>query len=163
MELSPYIDALRRDLASAAAAGGDDAVALADRLTAPLESAIRLALLDALASAAEEITSEIAPSSVEVRLRGRDPEFVITQAVPETQESEEPASGVPASETDDGGTSRMTLRLPEHLKPRIEEAASKAGISVNSWLVRSATEALNTRGNRSRRHDVGRGYTGWVS
>ncbi|GAA1347394.1 hypothetical protein [Arthrobacter roseus] len=164
MDLSPYIDNLRRDLATAAAAGGEDARALAERLTAPLESAIRLSLLDALSSAADEITRELAPSSVEVRLRGGDPEFVVTTAARETEEAQEPPSDSPIPETDDGGTSRMTLRLPEQLKPRIEQAAVTAGISVNSWLVRAATESLTSGGrNRQGRHDVGRGYTGWVS
>ena len=48
MDLQPYVDNIRHELAVAAAAGGAEAEALADRLTAPLESAIRLALLEAL-------------------------------------------------------------------------------------------------------------------
>ena len=63
---------------SAAEGGGEAARALAERLVAPLDAAVRLALLDALAAAAQEITCELAPGSVEVRLRGRDPEFVVT-------------------------------------------------------------------------------------
>jgi hypothetical protein len=49
-----------------------------ERLTVSMESAIRLALLEALSAAAGEITTEMAPGSVQVRLRGRDPEFVVT-------------------------------------------------------------------------------------
>ena len=71
---------LRRELAVAADAGGEDARALAERLTAPLESAIRLMLLDALSGAADEITRELAPGSVELRLRAGEPEFVVTPA-----------------------------------------------------------------------------------
>ncbi len=71
----------------AAAAGGPDAQALADRLTGPLDSAIRLALLEALSDAAEEITRELAPRSVEVRLRGRDPEFTVSPDVDDAHES----------------------------------------------------------------------------
>src|ERR671914_990744 len=78
MDLTPYVDHLRRELAVAAEAGGEDARALADRLTGSLESAARLALLEALSAAASEITRELAPGSVDVRLRGRDPEFVVT-------------------------------------------------------------------------------------
>src|SRR5689334_5534899 len=37
MDLTPYVDALRRELAVAAEAGGEDARELAERLTAPLE------------------------------------------------------------------------------------------------------------------------------
>ncbi|TMR25926.1 hypothetical protein ETD85_44320, partial [Nonomuraea zeae] len=78
MDLAPYVDRLRRELAVAAGAGGEDARALAERLAAPLESATRLALLEALSAAADEITRDLAPGSVEVRLRGRDPGFVVT-------------------------------------------------------------------------------------
>src|SRR5882672_3270640 len=78
MNLTPYVDNLRRELAVAAEAGGEDARALAERLTASLESAARLSLLEALSAAADEITRDLAPGSVEVRLRGRDPEFVVT-------------------------------------------------------------------------------------
>ena len=78
MDLRPYVDALRNDLAVAAEAGGQDARDLAERLTAPLESAVRLALLDALSAAASEITRDLAPGSVDLRLQGREPSFVVT-------------------------------------------------------------------------------------
>src|SRR5690348_10713715 len=78
MDLTSYVDNLRRDLATAAEAGGEEARVLAERLTAPLESAIRLALLDALSAAAAEITRDLAPGSVDLRLRGREPSFVVT-------------------------------------------------------------------------------------
>ena len=81
MDLQPYVDAVRHELAVAAAAGGQDAEALAERLTAPLESAIRLALLEALSEAAEQITRDLAPGSVDVRLRGRDPEFTVSSGM----------------------------------------------------------------------------------
>ena len=78
-ELEPVVEQnINRQLAIAAEAGGDEARALAERLVAPLEAAIRLTMQDALASAAEEITTELAPGSVELRLRGRDPEFVVS-------------------------------------------------------------------------------------
>jgi hypothetical protein len=72
MDLTHYVENLRRELAVAADAGGEDARVLAERLTAPLESAIRLTLLDALSTAADEITRELAPGSVELRLRAGD-------------------------------------------------------------------------------------------
>src|SRR3954464_9929973 len=67
MDLTPFVEELRRELAVAAEAAGEDARALAERLTAPLESAIRLTLLDALSAAADEITRELPPRSVELR------------------------------------------------------------------------------------------------
>lgn len=162
MDLTPYIDNLRREFAVAAEAGGDDARALAERLTAPLESAVRLALLEALSAAAGEITRDLAPGSVEVRLRGRDPDFVVTSPPAE----EEPAAGVrppaPPPEADEsGGTTRITLRLPEHLKPRIDDAAARMGLSVNAWLVRTVSAALEP-GPPGPSAGMGRRYTGWV-
>src|SRR5690242_10513174 len=106
MDLQPYVDAVRHELVVAAAAGGEEAQGLAERLTAPLDSSIRLAMLEALSDAAQQITRELAPASVEVRLRGRDPEFTVNVAAPDTHEP--PA--IPAADTDeDGGTWRVTL------------------------------------------------------
>src|SRR6185312_839707 len=105
MDLQPYVDAVRHELNVAAAAGGSDAEALADRLTAPLESSLRLALLEALSEAAEQITRELAPGSVEVRLRGRDPDFTVDPG------AAEPPAAPPAmvgDADDDGGTWRVT-------------------------------------------------------
>lgn len=78
MDLTPYVDTLRRELAVAAEAGGDEARELAERLTAPLEAATRLTMLNVLSAAMDEITRELAPGSVDVRLRGLDPDFVVT-------------------------------------------------------------------------------------
>src|SRR4051794_38876405 len=123
MDLTPHVEQVRHDLAVAAAAGGDDARALAERLTAPLESALRLMLLDALSAAAAEITRELAPGSVELRLRSGEPEFVVAQPPPdETVEPLEPPAPAPAAgpaDSDEAATARINLRLPEHLKAGI--------------------------------------------
>ena len=66
MDLTPYVDQLRRELVASAELGGDEARALAERLTGPLEASLRLALLSALSTAAEEITSQLAPELVDV-------------------------------------------------------------------------------------------------
>jgi hypothetical protein len=163
MDLQPYVDSVRHELNVAADAGGADAAALADRLSAPLESAFRLALLEALSEAAEEITRELAPGSVDVRLRGRDPAFVVTPAPDEPAATipEAPASG----DLDDGGTWRVTLRLPENLRTGVDAAARGAGLSVNAWLVRAVGGALgaDARVTRGRSHgDSDKNFSGWV-
>jgi hypothetical protein len=169
MDLTPYVDHLRDELAVAAAAGGEDARALAERLTAPLDSAVRLTLLEALSAAAEEITRDLAPGSVELRLRGRDPGFVVT--TPLVDEPVDPVDSAPPRDVappvnlDDGATSRINLRLPENLKLRIEEIAGREGLSVNAWLVRTAAAALepdNRRTAAARSSWGGEQYTGWV-
>jgi hypothetical protein len=169
MELGPYVDTLRQELGTAAAAGGDEARALAERLTAPLDSAVRLTLLDALAAAAAEITRELAPGSVDVLLRNREPVFVVTpppadDPAPAPSPAETPP---PAIDAEDAATARINFRLPESLKSRIEEAAGRAGLSVNAWLVRATATALESslRAESTDRTRTARGYqrySGWV-
>ena len=166
MNLGPYVDDLHRQLLLAAETGGAEARPLLERLAAPLDAAIRLTLQDALVAAADEITCDLAPGSVELRLRGREPEFVVTP--PPVDQPDEPATtALPASpEGDDGGVWRINLRMPEHLKARVEQAAESVGLSVNSWLVRAAASALDRTdpGPRPGRRPppVGQRYTGWV-
>jgi len=174
MNLLPYIERLHEQLLVAAAAGGDDARALAERMIAPLESAARLMLLDALSGAAAEITVELAPASVDVRLRGVDPEFVITTPVADSVPVAEQAaldaaaaqsilSPVGPGDTEEGSTSRTTLRLPDHLKSRAEAAAARDGLSVNTWLVRAVSAALDGPERRPSRPATGeQNFTGWT-
>jgi hypothetical protein len=158
MDLQPYVDAVRHELNVAAAAGGAEAQALADRLSAPLESAIRLALLEALSAGVEEITSELAPRSVEVRLRGRDPEFVVSPPLdePSTREHVDVAFG-----DDEGGTWRITLRLPESLRAAVEAATRHDGSSLNAWLVRAVAASVQSKTGRATPGNA-RQVTGWV-
>lgn len=170
MDLTRYVNELRQQLEIAADAGGEEARQLAERLTAPLDAASRLVLLEALSDAAGEITRELAPGSVEVRLRGRDPEFVVTQAAHPAFEAVAAAAATPphtataVADTDEGSTSRTTLRLPDHLKVRVEEAAARDGISVNAWLVRAVTGALEPASPRAPLREIrgGERFTGWV-
>jgi hypothetical protein len=146
MELTPYLTELRSQLAAAAEPGGPEARDLADRLAGTLESTFRLALLDALSAATAEITQELAPTSVELRLRGRDPEFVVVvPAEPSAVERPAPEAASTASPGDDETMTRINLRLGQDLKDRVEEAARASGMSVNSWLVRAAGSALADR------------------
>ena len=172
MELDRYVGGLQRQLATAAAAGGTEARELAERLTAPLESAVRLTLLEALSEAAGEITAELAPGSVDVRLRGGDPEFVVSR--PRVAESPPAAAPAPlpaavSTDADEGTTTRTTLRLPDHLKSQVETAAARDGISVNTWLVRAVATVLEqVPGPASQVRTEQRGsstvnrVTGWV-
>src|SRR5512133_1460874 len=168
MELGPYVETLRQELATAAAAGGEDARALAERLTAPLESAARLTLLDALSAAAAEITRELAPGSVDVLLRNREPVFAVTPPpAEEPAPAPAPTDAPPPAEGEDAATARINFRLPDSLKSRIEDAAGRAGLSVNAWLVRATAAALDSG---VQAESTGRGgpvrgqerYSGWV-
>jgi hypothetical protein len=166
MDLRPYVEDIHRQLVSAAEAGGEDARAVAERLVAPLDAAMRLALQDVLAAAADEITLELAPGSVELRLRGRDPEFVVTSPPADVSaDPGEPAAAVPV-DADDGAMSRINVRMPEHLKARVEAAAAGEGLSVNAWLVRAAAAAVERTGpgrpSERRAPQGGTSYSGWA-
>jgi hypothetical protein len=176
MDLTSYVSNLGREFATLAEAGGEEARALVERLTGSLESAIRMTLLEALSAAADEITRDLAPGSVEVRLRGRDPNFVVTLQPAEPLElaAEDAAAtvdGAPDSDlliAEDGPAARINLRMPEQLKAAIEEAAAKEGRSVNAWLVRAAATALQRSDRDQRPTPPGSGkrikqrFTGWV-
>jgi hypothetical protein len=171
MDLTSYVGNLEREFATLADVGGAEARALVERLTGPLESAIRMTLLDALTAAADEITRDLAPGSVELRLRGRDPSFVVTSPPAEPGPAVTADDGAPDTDpliAEEGPAARINVRLPEQLKAAIEEAAAREGRSVNAWLARAAAAALQ-RSDRDQRAEP-RGsakrsqqrFTGWV-
>ncbi|MEO7351446.1 MAG: YlcI/YnfO family protein [Marmoricola sp.] len=146
MELTPFVDRLRRDLSDAAAAGGAEAQAAAERLALALDPATRMMLLEALSQATAEITGALDRDAVDVRMNGREPEFVVTHLEP-VAAPPPPAAPLPAPpEPEDDNLSRITLRLPESVKTRAEEAANRSGHSLNAWLVDAVRDALD--GNR---------------
>ncbi|MEU8424464.1 hypothetical protein AB0C15_26685 [Micromonospora sp. NPDC048835] len=177
MELRSYVENLRNEFAVAAEGVDPEARVLAERLFTQLEAATRLTLLEALSDAADEITRELAPGSVHVRLRGREPDFVVAPASPPVEPASEasapPPMSVPlaAPEGDEGGTSRINLRLPDHVKASVEEAAGRAGLSVNAWLVRAVAGAVagaagageaERRPPRRPEPRFGQHFTGWA-
>jgi hypothetical protein len=139
MDVTPYVETLRRDLLAAADAAGPEAREVADRLSYALDPAARLALMEAASQAAAEITAELPAGTVEVRLHGRDLDFHVD--VPATAPAAvEPEAREP--EEEEGALARITLRIPESVKARAEEYAARSGASLNTWLVglvRSAT------------------------
>ena len=139
------MEAVRSDLESAAAVGGQTLVEAAGRLSAALDASMRLALLDALSEAAMELSRQLASGRIEVRLAGRDVELTYVADAPTPPAAEEDSSA------------RITLRLPERLKADAEAAAARDGVSTNAWLVRAVTAAVGQRrvGNRLRGYSSG--------
>lgn len=135
MDLTPYVDTLRRDLVAAAEAGSDELTQAAERLAYALDPSARLALMEAISHAAAEITAELPEGSVDVRLVGRELDFVVEMAPPSTVPAPPPPPAPPALEEDDGDLARITLRIPEAVKARAEEKAAAAGQSLNTWMV----------------------------
>jgi hypothetical protein len=163
MNLTPYLESLRQELLLIPEPEDPAIRMAAERLAARLDVAGRMILLEALSAATGEISSEMAPGSVELRLRGREPEFVVSTAHGEPGHGE--AIPAIAVEGDDGGSQRTTLRLPEHLKARVDEMAAREGVSVNTWLVRAVASAVETGGRARRQGGVqssGQRYVGWA-
>ncbi|MHA7270128.1 histidine kinase [Arthrobacter sp. HLT1-20] len=161
MELGHYVNELQRQLLDAADHGSAETRAAAERLAAGLDAATRLVLLDALSAAVGEITRDMAPGSVDLRLRGRDVEFVVSAPSAESEDDETAAAPV---DLEDASTSRTTLRLPDALKVRVDEAAAADGTSVNTWLVRAIAAALQPKQRRITQKTLrtGDNFAGWA-
>ena len=152
MDLSPYIESVRAGVVSASSLADEQTQHVAARLGTAIESSTRLSLIRALSDAAGTISAELAPSSVEVRMVGSEPEFVVsiqtadaepTLLMPESEQLSEEAVG--ASDVEDEPVARITLRLPQSVKTRVDEIASSEGISTNAWLIRAVMDALAER------------------
>jgi hypothetical protein len=137
MELSPITEAIRADLAVAAELGDEAVRDAADRLGRALESALRVRLLDALAQAAHELEEQLGEGTIELRLVGDSAELAVTRG-PAVEPPQPPAA-------EEAETARITLRLPEGIKGRAEQAAAAEGLSTNAWLVRAVSSALDRR------------------
>ncbi|MFB9908211.1 toxin-antitoxin system HicB family antitoxin [Allokutzneria oryzae] len=173
MDLTPYIAALREDLATAASAGDEQTRRTAAVLSAALEPAARIAIMNALSDLAAQVTASQEDHVVEVRLRGREVEVVTSpvraprprpepapepEAAPTPEPEPEPAAEEeqPKDETplktafDDatGNISRVTLRMVDEIKSKAEKAAASQGVSLNSWMGYAVRSALQNRVNQ---------------
>lgn len=144
MDITPYVESLRRDLLAAAEAAGPEAREATERLAFALDPAARLALMEAVSQAAAEITAEMPDGGVDVRLTGRELDFVV-HTTPQSEPEPPAAPTAPAEEPeDDGNVARITLRIPESVKAKAEELAARSGHSLNTWLV-TVVRAATTR------------------
>ncbi|KJK33255.1 HicB family protein [Lentzea aerocolonigenes] len=166
MDLSPYIASLREDLATAASAGDDNTRRTAAALSAALEPAARLAIMNALSDLAAEVTASLEGQVVEVRLAGRDVQVVVTgSAEPEPEPA--PHQEVPLGDAT-GDISRITLRMINELKSKAEAAAAAQGVSLNSFIQQAVGGAVHGKhkhhGHKGWQGNTGSGsrVRGWV-
>lgn len=161
MDLSPYVETVRHGVTSAAALGDDATRQVAERLSGAVESSTRLALIRALSDAAAQVSAEVAPTSVELRMTGTDPELVVVVPAPsaeptlllpdhheaagEAGASDSPEPEPEPLEIDDEPVARISLRLPASVKARVDQKADRDGISTNAWLLRAVMDALEDR------------------
>jgi len=138
MQIDGYIQALREDLVRVASLGDETTSRAAELLSVAIEASLARRLQDVLAEAALELNAQLDAAHVEVRIAGRDPELVLVRedgSVPEA--------------VDEAFSARITLRLPESLKQRVESAAAREGASVNTWLVQAIQRSVESKSNRS--------------
>lgn len=167
MELTTYVDTLRHDLQTAAAAGDERTRETARLLSAALDPAARLCLVEAMSAVADEVTTAWGQGSVEIRMHGREPQVVVTSshdvsAPPAPPPPPTPPAPPGEEDVDDGSTARITLRLPEALKGRAERAAAAEGLSVNAWLVRAVAAAAQPGSPGPAQQLFGRRMTGFA-
>ena len=135
MQVDGYVEAVREDLARVAAVGDEPTARAAELLAAALESSLARRLQEALTEAALELSAQLQHGRVEVRIVGGDPELVYL-------DDEPPAA---ADAGDEALSARITLRLPEGLKSRLEATAAASGVSLNTWLVQALSRSLERR------------------
>lgn len=157
MDLSPYIDQLRADLSSAASAGDEQTRQTAAVLSAALEPAARLAVMNALSDLAAEVTTHLDGQVVDVRLDGRDVRVAVSGG-PESRAAEQDEPLPPPPNLDNGDISRITLRLLDEIKGQAEHAASNQGVSLNTFVAQAVQGALRGGAGRS---GSNQSPTGW--
>lgn len=150
MNVDGFVQAVAEDLGRTAAIGDEATARAAVLLTNALDSALRRRLQDALSEAALELSEHLAPARIDLRVSGSD-----LQMVPvDVPEEAAPAGGG----ADEIFSARITLRLPESLKGRLEAAAGAAGISLNTFVVQTLGRASEPRPTH---HRGGRRLTGY--
>ena len=151
MQIDGLIQALREDLVHVAALGDETTTRAADLLSVAIEASIGRRIQDVLAEAALELNDQLDSAHVEVRIAGRDLHLVLVRE-----------DGTVPEQVDEAFSARITLRLPESLKQRVETAATREGASVNTWLVQALQRSLESRrpssasGGRNRLSGYGR-------
>jgi predicted HicB family RNase H-like nuclease len=148
VQIDGYIQALREDLARIAAVGDESTARAAELLAAALEAAVGRRFLEALGEAALELSAQLEDGRIEVRVAGGDPELVFVR--------EEAVEAEPAA--DDPLSARITLRLPDSLKQRVEDSAARDGVSVNTWIVQALGRVV---AGTTRPRSTGRRLTGY--
>src|SRR4051794_35422157 len=134
MQIDGHIQALREDLARVASLGDEATAHVAEILSGAIESSLARRFQDILSEAALELNTQLDSGHVEVRVAGGEPELVYVSD----------DGGVPDA-VDEVFSARITLRLPESLKLKVESSAARDGISVNTWLVQTLQRAGESR------------------
>jgi hypothetical protein len=141
MKMSLVIEGLRSDIIAVGELGDQAVAEVAERIAGLFSRSAPSRILDLLSDVAAELSEEVPEGRIEIRLVGDDVEFAYMDERP------------PAADADADLSSRITLRLSEQLKSRVEECASRDGLSVNAWVLRMLERG--TSSSSARTHRVG--------
>jgi hypothetical protein len=147
MQMSSTGDAIRTDVAAVGELGDDALAELAERTGTVLGRSLPGRLLDLLSAVAADVTAELPEGRLEVRVSGDVVDLVY---VPDDHASQ--------TEAEDDLSARITLRLGESLKSRVEADAARQGLSVNASIVRALERSTSQRPRQSRGGTRIRGY-----
>lgn len=167
MDLSRHLATLRESLTAATRHSSDTAQQAAEDIATTLEPSLRLMAMDLACEIVSEVTVELDGDVVDIRLRGGEPEVIVQRQSPAPDVAEAaapsapPQPPLPAPEDGDDALVRVSLRMPERLKERVEVAAAQAGVSINTWLLRAAQAHLE-RDTPDATPRPGRRMTGWA-
>jgi predicted DNA binding CopG/RHH family protein len=139
MKMSLVIEGLRSDIDAVAELGDEKVAEVAGRIGAVVTRSAPSRILELLSDVAADLSEELPDGRVETRVVGDDVDLAYID------------EHRPAPEADADLSARISLRLPDHLKMRLEQAASRDGVSVNGWIVRTLERGVTTSQSRSSR------------
>jgi hypothetical protein len=158
MKMSVVVDGLRSDVMSVGELGDDMVADVADRIAEVLGRSIPSRIFDLLSDVAAEVSAELPEGRVEIRVAGDDVDLAYVEDAPAGAASPVGDAGEDR-DRDRDMSARITLRLSETLKARVEEGAAREGISVNAFIVRTLEHGAS--GEHKRKSYAGhrlRGY-----
>jgi hypothetical protein len=137
MKMSLVVDGLRSDVLSVGELGDDTVAEVAERIADLLGRSLPARVLELLSEVAAELSDELPEGRIEIRVVGDQVDLVFVEGERARGDRFGPAGGEGTGESANADLSaRITLRLSEGLKGRVEESAARQGLSVNTYIVR---------------------------
>ena len=145
MQLSHAVSGFENAVETQLRAAGPEMAEAGVQLMAALQPAIRQTLMDVVAMAATEVSSQLATQNVDIRLVDGDPELIVVDDDAGVRSSPPPPDG-------DFDEARITIRLPSYLKDLVADAASTSGDSVNTFVIDTLKSRTQTTKSGATRH-----------
>lgn len=142
MKMSLVVDGLRSDVVAVGELGDETVAEVAERIADLLGRSVPGRVLDLLSDAAAELTATLPDGRVDIRIAGDDVDMTYVE--------DDLGSVTPVGDGDEL-SARITLRLGEGLKSRLEESAAAAGVSVNTFIVRALERGMSSNRGRNAR------------